>query len=185
MSNEIDFKSLKKEADDATKPVPKADYAVENVKVTYKPNSSGNPMYVIEAKIMEGAYAGRSITSNFSLTVDKPAAMAFFFRHMRGMGLTDEFWETKRTPESVAEALLRRRSIWSLDIGEYLGNPRNVVSDVKVLTGPLASPTLSVSGATSNGANSIAPPTPEMSPAPTPNSGNSSSNVPPPPVPFD
>lgn len=185
MTNEIDWMSLKKEADDATKPVPKADYAVENVKVTYKPNSAGNPMYVIEAKIMEGAHAGRSITSNFSLTVDKPAAMAFFFRHMKGMGLTDEFWETKPKPEAVAEILLRRRSIWSLDIGEYLGNPRNVVSDVKKLTGPLASPALSVSDATPNGASSIAPPIPEMSPAPASTPGNSSSNVPPPPVPFD
>jgi hypothetical protein len=190
--SEVAWGDLKKRADDATKPAPPGPHIVEITKASWKMNSSNNPMYSVQGKIVEGAAEGKTVFNNFNVTVENDYALAIFFRHMDALGLDDAFFAESPSHQQVCEALVGRRAIFTLEIRKWQGQDRNGVTDVQPLTGPQAAmlgvvtppgmipgsvsapASVSVGVPTPNGGATERPPTPTITPT-----------TPPPPSPFD
>lgn len=189
MSDTVNWSQLKKSADDATKPAPDGDHPVEIGKATLVTNSSGNPMYKIQAKIFDGPATGKTVFNNFNITVDSAFAMAIFFRHMAALGLDDNFFGNGPSHEEVCSALVGRRSMWTLSTREWQGQPRNQVEDIKPLSGPLASMPIgggsSIGGAPVGVQGGSQPPVPSLPSGPPVPQMSTTPATAPPPVPFD
>lgn len=194
--SEVAWSDLKKRADDATKPAPAGDHVVEITKASWKMNSSNNPMYSVQGKIVEGAAQGKTVFNNFNVTVENDFALAIFFRHMAALGLDDAFFAAGPSHDQVCQALAGRRAVFSLEIRQWQGQDRNGVTDVKPLSGPLAAmtgvvtPPGMVPGSVSVPVSAgIGVPTPSVGDTPRPPTpampSVSSPTSPPPPSPFD
>jgi hypothetical protein len=133
--SEVNWSALKKQADEATKPAPVGEHVVEIKKCSWKLNASGNPMYSVQANIVEGPAEGKTIFNNFNLTVENNFAMAIFFRHMDALGLGDAFFASGPSHDQVCQALIGRRAVFSVDVRQWQGQDRNNVTDVKPLSG--------------------------------------------------
>lgn len=185
--SEMDWSTLKKRADNATKPAPPGSHVVEIKKASWKHNSSGNPMYSVQGVIVEGPAEGKSVFNNFNVTVDNDFAVAIFFRHMAALGLDEGFFAAQPSHDAVCQALVGRRAVFELEIRQWQGQDRNQVDNIQPVTGPLAQ---SVGVAAAGPGNPTLPPTPKMpaGPATPPHVGAMTPSAPatPPPVtPFD
>jgi hypothetical protein len=136
--SEVNWSALKKQANDATRPAPVGEHVVEIKKCSWKLNSSGNPMYSVQANVVEGPAEGKTIFNNFNLTTENSFAMAIFFRHMEALGLGDAFFAAGPSHDQVCQALVGRRAVFSVDIRQWQGQDRNNVTDVKPLSGAQA-----------------------------------------------
>lgn len=187
---EVDWSALKKSADDAMRPAPPGDHVVEIRKSEAVTNSSGNPMYKVQGVIVSGPAEGKTVFNNFNVTPESQFAMAIFFQHMAALGLDDAFFATGPNHAQVAQALIGRRAVWTLDIRQWQGRDRNEVKSITALSGPLAQ---SVGGVTAGPATPGMPPTPSTpkmpaGPATPPHVGvmtPSAPATPPPVTPFD
>jgi hypothetical protein len=99
--SEVNWSALKKQANDATRPAPVGEHVVEIKKCSWKLNSSGNPMYSVQANVVEGPAEGKTIFNNFNLTTENSFAMAIFFRHMEALGLGDAFFAAGPSHDQV------------------------------------------------------------------------------------
>jgi hypothetical protein len=143
---ELDWGSLRKRADDSTKPPEPGWYVLECMKAERRnAQTSGNPMVYAQFRIVEGAAAGKTgIFNNFNLTVDNDFAMSIFFRNMAAFGLDDQYFASNPTLDQVAAALVGRRANVELGIETYQGIPRPRFKNVRAADGQLP-----VSGAAS------------------------------------
>lgn len=132
--SEMDWSTLKKRADNATKPAPPGSHVVEIKKASWKHNSSGNPMYSVQGVIVEGPAEGKSVFNNFNVTVDNDFAVAIFFRHMAALGLDEGFFAAQPSHDAVCQALVGRRAVFELEIRQWQGQDRNGVTDVRPLS---------------------------------------------------
>lgn len=184
--NSVNWSDLKKSADDATKPAPEGDYIVEVKKAdSTTAQTSGNPMYKLQASITEGPAAGKTVFTNVNVTLGNAFALSIFFRNMAAFGMGDDYFAAGPSHEQVCADLVGRRAIWSLGIRQWQGVDRNEVTGMKALEGPNAQAPLSATssaiptpGAVSVGAGPAVgamPPTPQI---PTPTTAA-------PPTPFD
>lgn len=187
---------LKKAADDATKPAPEGDHIVEITKaVSANASTSGNPMYKVTGRIVEGVAQGKTVFTNINVTLDSAFAMSLFFKRMAALGFDDNYFGAGPSHEQICNDLVGRRAIWVLGIRQWQGQDRNEMTDVKPLSGPLASgpvgPMVGTAGAYTTPAAGATPPTPQMPAAPpTPQmpstpQATAPSGMTPPPVPFD
>ena len=186
--NTVDWTSLRKSADDATKPAPPGDYVVEIKKADSDvAKTSGMPKYVVRGTIVDGPSAGKTIFTNINVTLDSAFAMSIFFRNMEAFGLGADYFASGPSHEQVCADLVGRRAVWTLDIREYQGTQRNDVKSMAPVGGPMAqSPVragIPTPGAV-NGAMS-APPTPSTPQVPAAPSIPSPPVSAPPRTPFD
>jgi len=189
--SEVEWSALKKRADDATRPAPPGDHIVEITKCTWKMNSSNNPMYSVQGRIVEGPAEGKTIFNNFNVTVENDFALSIFFRHMTALGLTESFFNAGPSHDQVCQALVGRRALFTLEVRQWQGQDRNGVTDVKPVTGPLATMSALTGVVTPPGAipGSVSSP---IGGVPTPGNGAAQHpptpmmhTTPPPPSPFD
>lgn len=129
------WKNLKKQADDASRPLPKDWYDLQVSKAEVRQAGTGSLMISARLKVTSGPYANRPLFTNFVLSADNPIALAIFFRNLAAFGLDDAFFETLTGPEddpsvglqTVANNLVDRVARGEVGIRTYQGTERNEV----------------------------------------------------------
>lgn len=98
-------------------------------------SSTGKPMIKTTLKIESGQFAGRTLFNNFNVTADNPNAMRIFFGQMSVLGLGNPFWNSNPTLQQVADALVGRRAIVTLETRQWQGSDREQVANWKSAVG--------------------------------------------------
>lgn len=176
--SEIDWASLKKNADDATKPAPEGRYRLFCDKAEAKTASTGSPMIVAKFHIEGGPLHGKNIFHNFVLTVDNAFALSIFFRGLGAFGIDDNFFAqlSSSSLEPVAAAIVGRQADADLGIRPYQGQDRNEIKGFHAVAGmggavpPVGGnpvPSMVPAGVPSSPAPTVSsgPPMPSMTPA--------------------
>lgn len=169
----MDWNGLIKQAESAGggDPIPPADYPVTVASCEAKTTSTGKPMLKVKAKVIGGPYDGRVLWNNITLSVENDNAVAIFMRHMAAFGLDKTYFAQQPSFEQVAQALLNRQALWSVKMGEYKGQKKNEVDDIKPFLGasvvpPTAAPVAPPSAVPP--APAPVPPQPAVIPQPAP-----------------
>ncbi len=121
----IDWSSLKKTADDATRPIPVGSYVVQVDKAEAAQASTGAQMIKIQGHVVGGEANGRAVFNNFVLSPDKAFALAMFFRGMAAFGFGDDFFSQQPSMEQIAAAMVGRYATVTLSIRQWQGQDRN------------------------------------------------------------
>lgn len=165
--NEIDWSSLKKSADDATKPAPDGDWDVEFTKAeATHASTTGNPMIKAQAKIIAGAAQGKTVFHNFNITPDSAFAMSIFFRYMDALGIDPITGSL--SVEQIASMLVGRRVRVTLSTRVWQNTARNNIDNMMPIPG----------APNSGGPAGPAVPSPSATPAATPGVPSTPSSVP-------
>lgn len=183
----VNFNQVLQDAKSASfEALPVGDYDVEVEKADSVTSSNGRPMIKTTFKVVVGPHTNRKVINNFVLVVDNPTALAIFFRNMKVLGLTDEFFASlgaSGTLDPVAQAIVGRRARLKLGQREWNGEMRNEVNGVMPYTGapgavgggPSAGPSLTgvpspgpAAYAAAGPSPMAAPPAPMPTPAPAP-----------------
>lgn len=141
--SEIDWASLKKDAEDATRPIPAGKYNVFVEKAEARLATTGANMVSATIRISDGPHKNRVVWNNFVLTPDKPFALAMFFRSLGAFGITDEFFAAGPSMEQVAAVLVERHAIADITISTYQGQERNQCSGFSAPTDLSLNPPIS------------------------------------------
>lgn len=180
---EMSWGSLRKTAEDASKPLPKDWYDVTVEKAENTVASTGSPMIKATLQVMSGPQAGnRKVWTQFVFKPDSPFALQMFFKNLAAFGLDDAFFNTlPANPEAgmpIIAAKIQGASARAL-IGPraYQGTERDNVEELSAPQGGGARPT-SIAPAPTAAAAGAAPaapvpagaspiaPTPSVAPAP-------------------
>lgn len=135
----VNFTQVLKDAKTASfEALPVGSYDVEVEKADSVTSSNGRPMIKVQFKVIVGPHTNRKIINNYVLVVDNPTALAIFFRNMKALGLTDEFFASlgaSGTLDPVAQSLVGRRARLKLKQREWNGEMRNEVEQTMPFTG--------------------------------------------------
>jgi hypothetical protein len=160
----IDWASLKKTADDATKPLPKDWYEVVVDSAERKTASTGSEMISVKLKVDAGPHAGRMLFTNFVLSPDSGFALSLFFRNMAALGITDEYFgqlsasgmDVQASLTSIAQVIVGRRARVEVGVRQWQGQDRNEVTNMQAAStgaggvpggsGPITGPQASFAG---------------------------------------
>ena len=149
MSDVVNWSDLRKQADDATKPVPNDWYEVVVEKAERKPASTGAEMVAAQFKIETGPQAGKTLFTNFVFTPDKAFALNIFFRNMEALGVDGNFFtqaqqqglNVEATMTAIASAIVGRRARVEVGTRVWQGQERNEVKNMAAsTTGPGGTP---------------------------------------------
>lgn len=171
--------SLRKTAEDASKPLPKDWYDVQVEKAELTTSSTNKPMIKVVLQVMSGPQAGnRKVWTQFVFSPDSPFALQMFFKNMAAFGLDEKFFDSlpEGDPEvglnlvaaqltgCTARALIAPRT--------FNGTDRDNVVEITAPQGGASRPAVSVAPAPSTSSAPAGPPTPNV-PAgpPTPGTG--------------
>lgn len=165
----INWKDLKKRAEDATKPPEPGWYVLECTKSELKSaQTSGNPMIAAQFKIVDGPAAGKSgIFNNFNLTVDNDFAMGIFFNNMAAFGFDENYFNTNPSLDQLATSLVGRRANVKIGHRVWQGQPRAQFEEVRPLEGALPVPVAVGSMVPTPGAQMPSVASPSTPPTPT------------------
>lgn len=138
----IDWKSLKKTADDATRALPADWYDVVVDKAVQKPASTGSEMIVVTFKVDAGPHAGRAVFTNLVLSPESGFALSIFFRNLAALGVDDNFFgqltqsgmDVRASLVTIAEAIVGRRARVQLGVRQWQGQDRNEVLNMTAST---------------------------------------------------
>jgi hypothetical protein len=111
------------------------DFPVVLTKAEATTSSTGKPMIKFTVTLESGPYAGRQVNGNFTITADNPQSMRIFFSQMNRLGLGTAFFAQQPSTEGVAEALVGKRAIVTLEGREWAGEVRENVKAWKTATG--------------------------------------------------
>lgn len=145
---------LKKQADDASRPVPKDWYDVIITKADLTTASTGSLMIKAQLKIVGGPYNNRMLFTNFVLSTENSIALSIFFRNMSAFGLDDAFFASlagaDADPEvgmqTVAQTLVGRVARADVGIRTWQGQERNEVGQFARQTNtPIGGPVMPTS----------------------------------------
>lgn len=166
----VNFTQVLKDAKSASfEALPVGDYDVEIEKADSVTSSNGRPMIKATFKVIVGPHTNRKVINNFVLVVDNPTALAIFFRNMKAMGLSDEFFASlgaSGTLDPVAQSLVGRRARLKLGQREWNGEMRNEVSQVMPYTGAPGGMGGPAAGPTAGPAAMVGTPGPAPAPGP-------------------
>jgi hypothetical protein len=174
--SELDWSSLRKKAEDASKPPEPGWYVLECTKTEAKSAaSSGKPMIAAQFRIVDGPAAGKTgIFNNFNVTYDNDFAMGIFFANMAAFGLGVEFFNGNPSMEQLAATLVGRRANAKLGTRTWQGQERVNVEEWRVVDdqAPVTHVTPAASGGVPSPNGSVTPgvatPGPGMSNVATP-----------------
>jgi hypothetical protein len=193
MSDTINWKDLRKQADDATKPVPADWYEVIVDKAEAKQAQTGSQMIAAQFKIETGPHAGRTVFTNFVFTPDKAFALNIFFRNMEALGVDGSFFAqlqeagfgVEAAMAKIAETIAGRRARIEVGMRTWNGQERNEVKNMAApTTGPGGTPGGGQAPAVLSGGPAGGPPVPPASAGlpPVPPAAPSSADVTAPPA---
>lgn len=190
------WSQLRKQAEDATRPLPNDFYDVEVAKTeATNAASSGAPMIKATLKVAGGPHDGRTLWHNFTLS-ENTFAMSLFFAHLAAFGLDDQFFKGLETANAgvesdmrtIANTLIGRIARAEVGTKQWQGQDRNEIKQFKAAQGsPLSvgGPAVPMPGAPMGGGMPPIP-TSAMVPPSIPTQRTSSDTTPssPPPTPF-
>jgi len=131
--------------------LPAGDYDVVIDTANHKQVANGDKEAIaVKFKVENGPNAGQSVFNNFVLSPDNANALAFFFRHMNALGLTENYFTSNPPLERVAADLIGRRCRIKVSIRTWADQERNQVDSVLPPLGshqvpPVPSPGASIS----------------------------------------
>lgn len=172
----IDWMSLKKEADDATKPIPDGEYdiIVEKSELVISKQGQGNPMISVQMKVVIGPYSGRMLFSNIVFSTDKAFALAMWFRKLAAFGLDDAYFGRGPELPDIAASLVGRYATLTVGHREWNNVVSNDVTGFRPTVGAIQPHNLVVGGPAFTGTSASTNPTPSVPPVPgavTPSAG--------------
>lgn len=102
-----------------------------------KPGESSNkkPMIKCVLVIESGPYTGRKIYHNFTVSPESQIAMQMFFRALKVLGVGESFFAQNPTTEGIAQAIIGKRAMVTLEPREWQGQARENVKSWKDATG--------------------------------------------------
>jgi hypothetical protein len=106
-------------------PVPGGPYEVQVATAVTKPTSTGKDSIQVRYNIVAGPHMGRIVFNQFSLTLDNPQAMGYFFRNMKAHGLDSNFFATNPSLEQVAASLVGKLVHVNVALENVNGDDRN------------------------------------------------------------
>lgn len=151
------WKALKKQAEDATKPVPKDWYDLQVIKAEQKTASTGSLMISCQFRVDSGPQAGKTgIFNNFVFSPENSFALAMFFRNLEAFGFDDRFFGQLEengidieTGLSIIAAQLPNRYVRAeLGVKTWNNQDRNEIIGVTTPTGNYANPPATVTPVT-------------------------------------
>lgn len=143
--------------------LPAGTYDVVVDTASSKKTSSDKDSIALQFKVENGPNAGQNAFTQMVISPENANALAFWFRHMAAMGLTENYFQSNPALERVAADLIGRRCRIKVSIRQWQEQDRNQVDSILPPIG-----------------NAQAPAMPGTSPAPP----VPSSAVPGPPVPH-
>ena len=152
---------LRKQGEDATRPLADGWYDVRVTKAEATEASTGSPMIKVQFQVIDGPQAGRMLFTNLVLS-ENAFALSLFFKRMDALGLDGAFFDSLTGADSdpaqglpiVANNLVGRLVSVELGTRVYQGTERNEVNNYRKFNGQvsgLVQPPNMVGGAT-NGA---------------------------------
>jgi hypothetical protein len=128
----VNFGDMLKAAGDAPgfTVIPAGDYDVVVDTAANKTTSSGKESIAAQFKVENGPHAGASLFWQAVLSPENPNALAFWFRHMAALGLTEEYFQSNPPLERVAADLIGRRCRVAVGIRQWEKQDRNEVKSV-------------------------------------------------------
>lgn len=136
----VNFGELLQQSAGAFAPVPQGQYDVVISSAEATKSSTGKTMFKVKYKIVGGPNNDRQVFNNVTLSPENPNALNYFFRDMKNMGLTQEFFAASPSPDSVASALLGKRCRIQVNHREYNGEMRDNVEKILPSVGGPATP---------------------------------------------
>jgi hypothetical protein len=195
--SEIDWAALRKNADDATRPVPAGWYELVVEKAELKKAQTGADMIVVQFKVDTGAQQGKTIFTNLVFSPEKAFALNIFFKNLEAMGIDANFFASlqqqgaslEQALSTIANTIVGRNVRAEISIRTWQGQERN---EIKNMTTPTGAPGGLPGGPTPAVASvgpAGGPPVPAASTPPTPPTPGASTDAagpptPPPPVPY-
>lgn len=128
----VNFSDMLKAAGDAPgfTVIPASDYDVVVDTAAHKTTSSGKESIAVQFKVENGPHAGASLFWQAVLSPDNANALAFWFRHMAALGLTENYFQSNPPLERVAADLIGRRCRVAVGIRKWDNQDRNEVKSV-------------------------------------------------------
>ena len=126
----IDWNSLAKVAEEATKLVPDGTYGAECLKCEPATASTGKPMLKLTLKISDGPSAGRNLWTQFVVAEDSGFALQRLFGNLAAFGITQDFLDQGPSFEMVASALVGRHARVIVGHRSWQGQDRNEVTGI-------------------------------------------------------
>jgi hypothetical protein len=123
-------------------PLPIGQYDARVTKADHKVSQNGKTMFNVEFTVINGPHANRKVWNNFVVSPDSPKALAFFFQHMKALGLTKEFFDGNPSEQTVAQNLLNKMCRLDLGHKEYNGSQQNEVKKVLPISSGLGGPSV-------------------------------------------
>lgn len=154
------------DAEDSFEPVPAGDYDLKIIKSEASLSKSGKSMWKICTEVLEGPYAKRKIWGQLTLSPESPTALGIFFRQMKALGLTQDYFAQDPTDSHVANALVGRTFRGQIGVRTWQGQERNEINNYTALSSaPNAAPSAPVTPQPTQGSGSA--PAAAVAPAPT------------------
>lgn len=125
------FSDLLRAAQDAGfSNTPPGTYDVTVIESEARQTSAGKDMIVVKFQIVGGPHNGRKVPNNFVISPENATALGFFFRHMRALGLDDEYFGQNPSPQQVAAALIGRNCRIEVGTRTWNGEEREDVKKI-------------------------------------------------------
>lgn len=115
-------------------PVPAGPYKFKILEAETRQTQTGKTKYTIKAQIQEGPYANRLVWDDLIVSPDSAAAMGFFFRKMKAIGLDENFFATAPNDDQITAALKDREFLGNVKIESFGGKDRNKIDGYKPLS---------------------------------------------------
>ena len=125
------FSDLLKAAEDAGYSLcPVGTYDVTIAAVEAKKTAKGKDMFAIKYQIANGPHANRNIFNNVTISPESAAALGFFFRDMKAMGLPSEYFAANPSVDQIAKDLTGKTCRVEVGRREWGGEERENVTKV-------------------------------------------------------
>jgi hypothetical protein len=133
MTDPVNWDSVLKETEEATRVIPEGEYLVRVTEAKAKTASTGSEMIVTTVKLEDGPYAGRTIVTNLVFSFGNAQAMRMLLRRLRALGITEEWLaETNATIDQIATAISGRTVIAKVNQRKWNEELRN---DIEMFVG--------------------------------------------------
>lgn len=133
MPTTVSWNSLKKTAEDATRPLPADWYDITVTKAEAVKASTGADMIRCTFRVNSGPAESRTLFTNFVFSPDSAFAMSIFFRNMAAFGIGDDFFNQMTSSgmsveagmQLIAQTLLNQQARVEVGTRNWQGQDRN------------------------------------------------------------
>lgn len=114
-------------------PIPAGEYGFRVVEAVTGQTSTGKVKYTLKSQVQSGPHSGRLVWDDLIVSPDSNAAMGFFFRKMKALGLDENFWATGPSDDQITGALTGRDFLGKVIIDNFGNKDRNRIDGYKPL----------------------------------------------------